>query len=152
MDLERSGTPSIPLEKDEKDEFLRRENELQDQIAEKESQLAKAEDHLKTVKDELQYYKERDAKSLKDNERVNGELNELKMQVEKLNFEGKEALITMDSLKEANLELTSELDDVKQQLLDAKMNAKLEHLRWIPSCLDAVIHLVVGVLWNRSLP
>lgn len=124
LDVERAGTPSIPLDKDEKDEFLRRENELQDQLAEKESQLAKAEDLLKQARDELQYYKERDAKSNKENERMTGELNELKMQVEKLNFEGKEALITMDGLKEANAELTAELDDVKQQLLDAKMNAR----------------------------
>ncbi|KAF2874607.1 P-loop containing nucleoside triphosphate hydrolase protein [Massariosphaeria phaeospora] len=124
LELERSGTPSIPLEKDEKDEFLRRENELQDQVAEKETQLAKTEDQLRTAKEELQYYKERDSKSNKDNERMTMELNELKMQVEKLNFEGKEALITMDGLKEANSELTAELDEVKQQLLDAKMNAK----------------------------
>ena len=52
------------------------------------------------------------------------ELNEMKMQVEKIQFEGKEAQITMDGLKEANAELTVELDEVKQQLLDAKMNAK----------------------------
>lgn len=124
MDLERASTPSIPLDKDEKDEFLRRENELQDQVAERESQLAKAEDQLKTAKDELQYYKDRDSKTNKDNERITLELNEVKMQVEKIQFEGKEALITMDGLKEANSELTTELDDVKQQLLDAKMNAK----------------------------
>jgi kinesin family protein 5 len=124
LDLERSGTPSIPLDKDEKDEFLRRENELQDQVAERETQLAKAEDQLKSAKDELQYYKERDAKSNKENERMTTELNELKMQVEKLNFESKEALITMDGLKEANSELTAELDEVKQHLLDAKMNAR----------------------------
>ncbi|KAF2197432.1 kinesin-domain-containing protein [Delitschia confertaspora ATCC 74209] len=124
MDLERAGTPSIPLEKDEKEEFLRRENELQDQVAEKETLLAKYEDQLKTAKDELQYYKERDTKSNKENERMTSEINELKMQVEKLNFESKEALITMDGLKEANNELTNELDVVKQELLDAKMNAK----------------------------
>ncbi|KAI8935542.1 Kinesin heavy chain [Plenodomus lindquistii] len=124
MDLDRAGTPSIPLEKDEKDEFLRRENELQDQVAEKETLLAKAEDQLRTVKDELQYYKERDAKTNKENERITLELNEMRMQVEKIQFESKEAQITMDGLKEANSELTSELDDVKQQLLDAKMNAK----------------------------
>jgi kinesin family protein 5 len=123
-DIERSGTPSLPLDKDEKDEFLRRENELQDQVAEREIQLAKFEDALKTAKDELQYYKERDSKSNKDNERMTTELNELKMQVEKLNFESKEALITMDGLKEANSELTTELDEVKQHLLDAKMNAR----------------------------
>ncbi|KAF1997339.1 kinesin-domain-containing protein [Amniculicola lignicola CBS 123094] len=124
LDLERSSTPSIPLEKDEKDEFLRRENELQDQVAERESQLAKIEEQLKTAKDELQYYKERDSKSNKENERMTSEVNELRMHVEKLNFEGKEALITMDSLKEANAELTAELDEVKQSLLDARMSAK----------------------------
>ncbi|KAL5113295.1 Kinesin heavy chain [Pleosporales sp. CAS-2024a] len=124
MDLERAGTPSIQLEKDEKDEFLRRENELQDQVAEKESQLAKTVDQLNTVKDELQYYKERDSKTNKDNERMTSELNEMKMQIEKIQFESKEAQISMDALKEANSELTTELDDVKQQLLDAKMNAK----------------------------
>jgi kinesin family protein 5 len=124
MDMDRAGTPSIPLDKDEKDEFLRRENELQDQVAEKESQLAKAEDQLKTAKDELQYYKERDSRANKDNERMTTELNEMKMQVEKIHFEGKEAQITMDGLKEANAELTTELDEIKQQLLDAKMNAK----------------------------
>jgi kinesin family protein 5 len=124
MDLDRAGTPSIPLDKDEKDDFLRRENELQDQVAEKESQLAKVEDQLKSAKDELQYYKDRDAKTNKDNERITMELNEMRMQVEKIQFESKEAQITMDGLKEANSELTAELDDVKQQLLDAKMNAK----------------------------
>tara|TARA_R110002003_G_scaffold70_24_gene6543 strand:+ start:13683 stop:15866 length:2184 start_codon:yes stop_codon:yes gene_type:complete len=124
MDLERASTPSIPLEKDEKDEFLKRENELQDQVAEKESQLTKTVDQLNTAKDELQYYKDRDSKTNKDNERMTSELNEMKMQIEKIQFESKEAQISMDALKEANSELTAELDDVKQQLLDAKMNAK----------------------------
>ena len=124
MDLDRAGTPSIPLDKDEKDEFLRRENELQDQVAERESQLAKAEDQLKTVKEELQYYKTKDSDTTKANEKLTTDLNDMKMQVEKIQFEGKEAQITMDGLKEANSELTVELDDIKQQLLDAKMNAK----------------------------
>ncbi|KAJ4359664.1 Kinesin heavy chain [Didymosphaeria variabile] len=124
LDIERAGTPSIPLDKDEKDEFLRRENELQDQVAEKESLLEKANEMLKAAREELSYFKERDSKSNKDTERMATELNELKMQIEKLNFEGKEGQITMDGLKDANAELTAELDDVKQQLLDARMNAK----------------------------
>jgi kinesin family protein 5 len=124
MDLDRAGTPSIPLDKDEKDEFLRRENELQDQVAERESQLAKAEDQLKTAKDELQYYKAKDSESTKAHENMTTELNDMRMTLERIQFEGKEAQITMDGLKEANSELTMELDEVKQQLLDAKMNAK----------------------------
>lgn len=124
MELERASTPGVPLEKDEKDEFLRRENELQDQLAEKESQVTTAEKSLKETKEELFFLKERDGKTSKDNERLVNEVNELKMQVEKINFETKEAVITMDGLKEANAELTAELDEVKQHLLDAKISAK----------------------------
>ena len=121
---ERSSTPSVLLEKDEREDFLRRENELQDQIAEKESQVAAAEKGLKEAQEELQYLKETTTRTGKDNEKLGAEVNELKMQLERVAFESKEASITMDGLKEANSELTVELDDVKQALLDAKMNAR----------------------------
>lgn len=121
---ERAGTPSIPLDKDEREEFLRRENELQDQLTEKESIAVTAEKALRDAKEELTVLKEHDSKLGKENEKLNSEVNEVKMQLERLNFEGKEAQITMDALKEANSELTSELDEVKQQLLDVKMSAK----------------------------
>jgi kinesin family protein 5 len=121
---ERSGTPSLPLDKDEREEFLRRENELQDQLAEKESQASTAEKQLRETKEELAYLKEHDSKVGKENEKLTTEVNEFKMQLERLTFESKEAQITMDALKEANSELTTELDEVKQQLLDVKMSAK----------------------------
>jgi kinesin family protein 5 len=121
---ERSSTPSIPIDKDERDEFLRRENELQDQLAEKETQIATAEKNLKETKEELSYLKEHGGKLSRDNERLTTEVNDFKMQLERLSFEGKEAQITMDGLKEANLELTAELDEVKQQLLDVKISAR----------------------------
>ena len=124
LDLERAGTPSIPLDKDEKDEFLKRENELQDQVAEKESLLNKAEEHLKTLKEELEYYKTRDAKTQREKEKLDLELNEMQMTVERIDFESKEAVINMDAFKEANAELTAELDKLKQQLLETKMNAQ----------------------------
>ncbi|KAH7375769.1 kinesin heavy chain [Plectosphaerella cucumerina] len=121
---ERAGTPSLPLDKDERDDFLRRENELQDQLAEKESQYAAAEKALREIKDELSFLKEHDSRTGKENEKLTSEVNEVKMMLERLNFEGKEAQITMDALKEQNSELTTELDEVKQHLLDAKMSAK----------------------------
>ncbi|KUI68121.1 Kinesin heavy chain [Cytospora mali] len=121
---ERAGTPSIPMDKDEREEFLRRENELQDQLSEKESLAAAAEKALREAKEELNLLKDHDSRLGKDNEKLNSEVNEVKMQLERLTFEGKEAQITMDALKEANSELTSELDEVKQQLLDVKMSAK----------------------------
>ncbi|KAI9706110.1 MAG: Kinesin heavy chain [Candelina mexicana] len=122
--LDRSSTPSSNLERDEREDFLRRENELQDQVAEKETQLATVEAALREAKDELQYLKEHDTRTGKENEKLNSEVNELRMQVEKVSFESKEAFITMDGFKEANNELTAELDEVKQQLLDVKMSAK----------------------------
>ncbi|KAL7628118.1 Kinesin heavy chain [Parahypoxylon ruwenzoriense] len=121
---ERAGTPSLPLDKDEREEFLRRENELQDQLAEKESAVASAEKSLQESKEELSFLKEHDSKLGKENEKLTTEVNEAKMQLERLTFESKEAQITMDALKEANAELTTEIDDVKQQLLDIKMSAK----------------------------
>ncbi|KAL1993189.1 hypothetical protein VTN49DRAFT_3138 [Thermomyces lanuginosus] len=121
---ERAGTPTIALEKDEREEFLRRENELQDQLTEKETYISNIERSLQESKDELKSLKETASKTGKDNEKLQTEVNELRMQLEKVSFESKEASITIDSLKEANSELTAELDEVKQQLLDARMKAK----------------------------
>ena len=121
---DRSSTPSVVLEKDEREEFLRRENELQDQVAEKETQLAAAEKGLQDVREELKYLKETTGRAGKENEKLGTEVNELKMQLERVAYDNKEASITMDGLKEVNSELTTELDEVKQQLLDAKMSAK----------------------------
>lgn len=121
---DRAGTPSIPLDKDEREEFLRRENELQDQITERESQLAVIDKTLQETRQELTLLKEHDGKLGKDNERLTSDFNEAKMQLERLAFENKETQITLDALKEANTELTSEVDDIKQQLLEAKVAAK----------------------------
>jgi kinesin family protein 5 len=124
LDLDRAGTPSIPMEKDEKEEFLKRENELQDQLADRESLLTKAEEALQGARNELKELRDTHATTTRDGERLRSEGEQLRMQVEKIEFETKEAAITMDSLKEANGELTAELDDVKHQLLDARMSAK----------------------------
>ena len=124
MEIDRAGTPSIPLDKDEKEEFFKRENELQDQLAEKESALAAADQALQLARNELKELRESQVSVQRSNEKLHGESEALRMQVEKIEFETKEAAITMDSLKEANSELTTELDDVKHQLLDAKMSAK----------------------------
>ena len=121
---DRSSTPSLVLERDEREEFLRRENELQDQVAEKESALMAAERELKDAREELQSNKDFGLRTGKANEKLNSEVNELRMQLERIAFESKEASITMDGLKEANTELTTELDEVKQQLLDMRMSAK----------------------------
>ena len=58
----RPQTPTVVgLEKDEREEFLRRENELSDQLAEKESALITAEKLIKELKEELAFIKEQEA-------------------------------------------------------------------------------------------
>lgn len=121
---DRSSTPSMILEKDERDEFLKRENELQDQLAEKEIQVTNAERGLQEAKDELKTLRDTTVRANKDNEGLTEKLNKAEMELQKISFQSKEDTITMDSLKEANSELESELNTVKQQLLDAKMSAK----------------------------
>ncbi|KAF2432898.1 kinesin-domain-containing protein [Tothia fuscella] len=123
LDVERSGTPSL-LEKDEREEFLRRENELQDQLAEKESAFASADKALQEAKEQLALLKDHEVRASRENERLTNVNNELRMQMEKITFEAKEEKITMDSIKEANSELTVELDEVKHQLLDVKIAAR----------------------------
>jgi kinesin family member 5 len=121
---DRSSTPSMIVEKDEREEYLRRENELQDQIAEKETQVTNAERALQEAKDELRSLKDGSIRLSKENETMTDRLNKAEMELQKLSFQSKEDVITMDSLKEANSELESELISVKQQLLEVKMSAR----------------------------
>jgi kinesin family member 5 len=124
LDLDRAGTPSIALEKDEKEEFLKRENELQDQLAEKESSLAAAEQALEQARLELKELREVATNSSRQKDELQNEADTLRMQIEKIKFETDEASITMESLKDNNAELTSELDELRRQLLDAKISAE----------------------------
>ncbi|OAP59272.1 hypothetical protein AYL99_06570 [Fonsecaea erecta] len=121
---ERSSTPSIILEKDEREEFLRRENELQDQLTEKETQAANAERSLQEAREELKSYKEGAMRTAKENETMADKLNKTQLELQKLSYQSKEDAITMEGLKDANSELEAELISVKQQLLELKMSAK----------------------------
>lgn len=113
----RPDTPTaVSLDKDEREEFLRRENELSDQIADKESALKAAQTSLKDARDELAFYKERESSLSNDNKTMTAELNEIKLQLERVTYEHKEAGITMDILKEQNADLTNELEELRKTL------------------------------------
>lgn len=58
----RPQTPTvIGLDKDEREEFLRRENELSDSLAERESALLAADKLVKELKEELAFLKEQES-------------------------------------------------------------------------------------------
>jgi kinesin family protein 5 len=52
------------MSEEEREEFLRRENELQDQITQKESDLTLARDELEVTQEELKFYKENETTML----------------------------------------------------------------------------------------
>ncbi|KAL7316020.1 hypothetical protein PS15m_005169 [Mucor circinelloides] len=123
-DLSRPATPAIVLEKDERDEFLRRENELMDQITEKETELNNREKLLDSIKEEMNYYKEQELSVTQENQVMTSELSNLRLQLQKISYESKENAITVDSLKEANQELISELEELKKNLVEMRLAQK----------------------------
>lgn len=124
LELERAGTPSIVLEKDEREEFLKRENDLQDQLAEKERELEAAQQAARAAQQQLKESRTTHADLQRNNDELSGQTESLRREIERIDFETKEASITMDSLRDANTELTTELDSLKSELLDARMSAK----------------------------
>ncbi|KAI0703608.1 kinesin heavy chain [Cytidiella melzeri] len=125
-DLEsRPQTPTVVgLEKDEREEFLKRENELSDQLAEREQALVAAKKLVDELKEELAFLKEQEASVSKENKAMSGQLNELRLQVERLDYDNKESIITIDILKEQNQDAKAELDEVKKSLIDLKASQK----------------------------
>ncbi|CAO3592632.1 unnamed protein product [Absidia cylindrospora] len=116
VDDSRPTTPALILEKDEREEFMKRENELMDQIAEKESELTEREKHLETLQEELGFLKEQEKTMATDNQNITTELNDVKLQLQKVSYDGKESAITVDSLRDANQELELELSQLKKTL------------------------------------
>ncbi|KAM0745937.1 kinesin heavy chain [Meredithblackwellia eburnea MCA 4105] len=121
----RPFTPvSVGMEKDEREEFLRRENELGDQLAKTETQLSAQEKVIRELREELGTLKEQDAISSRENKSMTGELSELKLQLERLVYESKEAAITTDAMREQNTDLAAELEDLRKSMSELKVTQK----------------------------
>ncbi|KAK4683958.1 kinesin family member 5, partial [Tremellales sp. Uapishka_1] len=119
----RPDTPTvynIGLDKDEKEEFLKRENELSDQLAEKETALAAQEKTMADMKDEVAYLKEQEAAASKENKSMSTELNELRISAARHESEAKDATITLDTYKEKVADLQKDIDEQKTQIEELK--------------------------------
>ncbi|KAI9033826.1 kinesin heavy chain [Phycomyces nitens] len=123
-DASRPATPAVVLEKDERDDFMKRENELMDQIAEKETALSVQEKLLESLREESKYYKDEGEAATKENQKMTAQLSNLKIEFQKISYDNKENAITVDSLKEANQDLVAELDELKKSLADVKLAQK----------------------------
>ncbi|KAF8201817.1 kinesin heavy chain [Pholiota molesta] len=121
----RPQTPTvIGLDKDEREDFLKRENELSDALAERESVLAATEKLVKELREELAFLKEQETAVNKENKAMSSQLNELRLQVERLDYDNKEGIITVDILKEQNADAKSELEELRKQIAELKSAQK----------------------------
>lgn len=71
---------------------------------------------MQDLQEELNQRKEHEKTIVSDNQQMTSELGEAKIQLEKIMYENKEGMITADSLKESNQELSEELDRLRQAL------------------------------------
>jgi kinesin family protein 5 len=141
----RPQTPTVVgLEKDERDDFLKRENELSDALAERESTLLATQKLVSELREELTFLKEQEtsvsrvsilfSKSnsfglrifvwLQENKSMSSQLNELRLQVERLDYDNKEGVITIDILKEQNQDARNELEELKKTIAELKTTKK----------------------------
>ncbi|KAJ3101679.1 hypothetical protein HDU97_001220 [Phlyctochytrium planicorne] len=114
----RAATPALPIENDEREEFLRRENELADQLAEAQLAVKAKQTEIDSLREELEFIKSRDTEALNENKELTSTVNDLKLQLEKLSCDNKESSITIDSMKEQNTELSKEVDQLKKQVVE----------------------------------
>jgi kinesin family protein 5 len=121
----RPQTPTVVgLDKDEREDFLKRENELSDALAEKESALVAANKLVKELKEELTFLKEQEASVSNENKSMSSQLNELRLQVQRLDYDNKEGAITIDILKEQGLDAKAELEELKRTIVEMKSMQK----------------------------
>ena len=55
---------------------------------------------------------------------MSGQLNELRLQVERLDYDNKESIITIDILKEQNQDAKNELEEFKKTITELKSSQK----------------------------
>ncbi|KAI8061432.1 kinesin heavy chain [Gongronella butleri] len=122
-DDSRPATPALALEKDEREEFMRREAELMEQIAEKEQELASRDKATTDLQQKLSTLKDAEKAMATTNQAITTELNDVKLQIQKASYDGKESAINVDSLREANAEIATELDQLKKTLSELRSNA-----------------------------
>ncbi len=121
IDKLEGGRSTPGLERDERDEFLKRENGLQDSLADREGKLLEHEAALQAARDEITTLRSRHIEKASDCERLAGEIEELRLQLQRVSFEEQEASIIMDSLRDSNAELTAQLEEVKASLANARI-------------------------------
>ncbi|KAJ3344743.1 hypothetical protein HDU91_000128, partial [Kappamyces sp. JEL0680] len=117
----RSPSPTLEVSapfdlEAEKQVFLDRENELEDLVSQKSSEIAELKDKIKSIQAQLQEGLDRELQAHATHKELHSTINQIQMELEKSVFENKEACISLDSLKESNVELETQVEQLKAQI------------------------------------
>ncbi|KAI9273594.1 P-loop containing nucleoside triphosphate hydrolase protein, partial [Sporodiniella umbellata] len=115
-DDSRPSTPATALGKDEKDEFLKREQELLEQIAERKLELINREKQMEESQEMLNELKEREKVSIHIGKQLSTDLNQARVQLENDLYNKKELDINLDVLRSENVGYLTELKELKAAL------------------------------------
>ncbi|OAV95994.1 hypothetical protein PTTG_10899, partial [Puccinia triticina 1-1 BBBD Race 1] len=79
---------------------------------------------MQEIQEELSFFKEQESSMSAENKVMAADLNELRLQVEKLTYENKEAAILGDATREQNNDLSNELEELKKTIVELKVAQK----------------------------
>eukprot|EP01089_Gocevia_fonbrunei_P019256 TRINITY_DN675_c0_g1_i6.p1 TRINITY_DN675_c0_g1~~TRINITY_DN675_c0_g1_i6.p1 ORF type:complete len:932 (-),score=266.37 TRINITY_DN675_c0_g1_i6:10-2805(-) len=114
----------LQKETDEKNEILSKQDALVDQINDKEQELAAQLELAETLKDELANAVATQEQFEKENYILHGQLEELRINQEKLEFEKNEMQVTLDTMTEQKDEMQESIDTLQQKLDDMSEQQK----------------------------
>lgn len=79
---------------------------------------------LSELKEELAFLKDQELTTSKENKAMSSQLNELRLQLERLDYDNKEGVIAMDILKEQNADLTNDIEELRKTLAELRAAQK----------------------------
>ena len=109
-----------PLSDDEREAFLRREEDLEDQLQAKESDLKDRQSLLDSLTEDLHFLKTREAELSGKYKDLSASAADMKLGVEKLRFENKDLVILVEAMQDQKAEMQGEIQQLRTQLYQAQ--------------------------------
>ena len=79
---------------------------------------------VRELQQELDTYKEQDALLAQENKTKSNELNEVRMLLERVQYDSKEDKIMLDATREQNTDLSTEIEELRRSLNELKVSQK----------------------------
>lgn len=111
-----ANMPQETMTEDERDEFLRIQNELSDTLVEAQRTLKDAQTRVETMEEEIEGLRREHAASGEENRKMGADLSKLKLDLERVACENKENIVVAENLKEQNQTMVLEIKSLKTQL------------------------------------